>query len=89
MKTFANSFYYQSPPIVEVTPQKQQAPLTPHPVTPKISTVPKTPSRSILRMVNSENKRRKVAFAPSNSPGLSSDESDLMELDVSQFSSSS
>ncbi|RUS90348.1 hypothetical protein EGW08_001843, partial [Elysia chlorotica] len=68
-------------PVVEVTPQKQQAPRTPQPSTPKVSTVPKTPSRSILRMVNSESKRRKVAFAACDSPDVSSDECDLMELD--------
>lgn len=70
-----------SPPVVEVTPQKHEIPCITQPVTPKISTVPKTPSRSILRMVSSDNKRRKVAFAANNSRVSSSDESDVMEFD--------
>ncbi|GFS00535.1 synaptonemal complex protein 1-like [Elysia marginata] len=71
-----------SPPAVEVTPQKQGVSHISQPVTPKISTVPKTPSRSILRMVNSERKRRKVAFNASDCRPSSSDESDIMELDT-------
>ncbi|GFO27266.1 synaptonemal complex protein 1-like [Plakobranchus ocellatus] len=75
------SMGHQSPPVVEVTPQKQQIPHTPLPMTPKMSTIPKTPSRSILRVVNSETKRRKVAFSADNASPSSSEESELMELD--------
>ncbi|CAL1544516.1 unnamed protein product, partial [Lymnaea stagnalis] len=65
---------------VAVTPKKPnpQTPLAP--VTPKTSNL-KTPQRSILRVCNSVTKRRKVAFNSEDMP-CSSDDSDLMELDV-------
>lgn len=77
--------------VAPVTPKKKQLPTSPL-VTIKASdystpnqNIPKTPQqKSILRNWDSVSKRRKVAFASDDYVlNSSSEESDLMELDVS------
>ena len=76
--------FHQATPVAPVAPLSPQTTVPQTPKTPVNKVPPKTP-RSILRMFNSDTKRRKVAFQEAKKGfefDSSSDESDVLEVDV-------